>query len=364
MPKAGTPKKTPRTPTKSPRKKPSKPAPAPVDESTWRPSQVSASSTITKTAAMSLYRLKEADLAALPAQQTATMVTMAGRKEVRPMYLYKERDVERQAWRKHTCPEGFEAYLNTLRGRFEVKPTNRGKPFPAPSAYTSASVSIRTLPPAPALRDPDDAWVVTPGLHALRPRFPRWLWRACNARLDRVGDHEYNFGPRGVSHAQREAAMRAALATLAARYPPRAEEPLAPSPAADKLRQVLERAPKDPKDEGMDEWEDGFSGETDYFWGDGYLGELFQALIDVIEAHGIEGWEKARWEVYDKYASCFRGVSYDEREDTWYDHAFAWLCGWLEHRPSCLSTRRCEYSEVGRRYNDMLPRLSIGKNVL
>jgi hypothetical protein len=37
-------------------------------------------------------------------------------------------------------------------------------------------------------------------------------------------------------------------------------------------------------------------------WDRTYFEEVFQALIEVIKQHGVggEGWESARWEVYDK----------------------------------------------------------------
>ena len=64
-----------------------------------------------------------------------------------------------------------------------------------------------------------------------------------------------------------------------------------------------------------------------------------------------------------QYVECLREeFQYDKDEDVWYDPAFAWLCGRLSHRDGTLSTRRCEDSEIGKRYNLMLPPLSIGRN--
>ena len=270
--------------------------------------------------------------------------------------------------------------MKTLKDRFQAKESNKNEIFPAPSAYSEASVGIYSLPPAPKLLDPDDVWIVTPGLIRVKPQFPRWLWRTCNDALDKVGISDWDVENHGLSKQQREKALTSALKTLVPDYPARPDSLLSPSRSVDKLRDVLDRAPKGTDDKDMESWEDGFSGETDYYWSNAYLEQLFQALIDVIEEHGIEGWRNARWEVYDKvsdscdhmcwwsltlpvrqHAECLGGISYNEREETLHDSAFAWLCGWLEHRSQTLSTRRCEYSEIGRRYNDMLPRLSIGK---
>jgi predicted secreted protein len=45
-----------------------------------------------------------------------------------------------------------------------------------------------------------------------------------------------------------------------------------------------------------------FPSETYYFWSQDYFTRVYNALIDVIRAHGVgaEGWEAARWIVYDK----------------------------------------------------------------
>ncbi|EKM54317.1 uncharacterized protein PHACADRAFT_210127 [Phanerochaete carnosa HHB-10118-sp] len=355
MPKDSPKKSTPRSPTKSPRKL--KQIAAATDESTWRASTIGAGTTINKSSALSLYRLKEQDLAGLRRETSQAVVIINGEKKPKPMFLYNERDVERQAWKKHGGPEAFESYLNKLKERFYAKPENRHKFFSAPSAYSTATVGIFSLPPAPKLLDPDDEWVVTPGLINIKPQFPRWLWRACNKKLDKIGDSEFNFEYHGLKKQQREKALRTALATLVPKYPPRPDSLLPSSPSVDKLRDVLSRTPKSSDDEDMESWEDGPTGDTDYYWSDRYLEQLFQALIDVIEEHGIEGWENVRWE----YASCLDGLCYNDREDEWRDSAFAWLCGWLQHVPNALTTRRCGYSEIGRRYNNMLPRLAIGR---
>ncbi|KAI0365680.1 hypothetical protein BV20DRAFT_715692 [Pilatotrama ljubarskyi] len=45
------------------------------------------------------------------------------------------------------------------------------------------------------------------------------------------------------------------------------------------------------------------------------------------DAGGDAGWRSVRWEVYDKYSESFRSLSYDRKEDRWYDEASQWLDG-------------------------------------
>lgn len=41
--------------------------------------------------------------------------------------------------------------------------------------------------------------------------------------------------------------------------------------------------------------------------------------------------------------------------ETWYDGARDWVLGQLVHIEHYLSTRRDEYSDIGKRYNSLLP---------
>jgi hypothetical protein len=107
---------------------------------------------------------------------------------------------------------------------------------------------------------------------------------------------------------RRDKSLVAALAHLPS-YPSRnaPADPLPPSFVA--LNEVLAVAPE--------MWDHEFAGknlenirvddipaeqDTMYFWSQEYFTRVYQALIDVIEAHGTgpEGWAAARWLVYDK----------------------------------------------------------------
>ena len=96
---------------------------------------------------------------------------------------------------------------------------------------------------------------------------------------------------------------------LAKNYPPRPEAPLLSSPTIDAFRNILKDAPKYPKpqdrgkefdnlDMGGDTWPDF---EITYEWSKEFLGRVFHALRDIIEAHGMgdQGWASARWELYE-----------------------------------------------------------------
>ncbi|KAM5540775.1 hypothetical protein V8D89_005419 [Ganoderma adspersum] len=67
------------------------------DSSPWRASKIGSSVTITKTKALAQYHLKAADLEGVPFQ--TKQIVIKGN-FVRPMYLYKKRDIERRAWEK------------------------------------------------------------------------------------------------------------------------------------------------------------------------------------------------------------------------------------------------------------------------
>ncbi|GJE94929.1 hypothetical protein PsYK624_111050 [Phanerochaete sordida] len=351
MPKATSPRKTPRSPAKSPSKSKAA-APVATDGSTWRASRIRIHETINKTAAMKLYRLTAGDLAKLSFEIKAPD---AGRPaNHQPTHLYNEREVEKTAWRKYGGPEGFEAHLVKLKARHAERWPDCE--FPTPNAYQALSAG-------PAMPVEGDEWTVTPGLAQIKKRMPEWMWAAYNAALDDIEMYGME-GPRGITYRAREAAMKAAL-TFVGEYPTRPDEVLPSSRSVVKLRAVLARAPAMGSDgEDMKSHFDGFTGDVTYFWSDDFTEELFEALITVIEKRGIEGWEHVRWEVYDKYRECLPGISYDIKEKRWTDDAIEWLCGRLHHHPRFLSTRRCEYTDAGRQYNRLLPRLPFGRHKL
>jgi len=71
-----------------------------------------------------------------------------------------------------------------------------------------------------------------------------------------------------------------------------------------------DQIPKAGPDRYLHEEFDGFTGESSFSWAEKYRDKLLQALIDVIEEHGLgeNGWKGVRWEVYDKYAEYIDGV--------------------------------------------------------
>lgn len=141
----------------------------------------------------------------------------------------------------------------------------------------------------------------------MKLQFPEYLWRACNETLDSVDVGDYDLEYHGLNNREREAAMSAALAQLVYRHPARPEGNILSSPSVNHLRDILKLGPTDKSvDEkspdgpyGMDYYED-FTGDITFYWNAAYLQDLFEALIAVIEEHGIAGWESVRWEVYDK----------------------------------------------------------------
>ena len=102
--------------------------------------------------------------------------------------------------------------------------------------------------------------------------------------------------------------MLAALKQPVDWHPVRPEDVMPSSPSVDRLREVLGSAPNraSAEDKSADTRyymvldDDGFTGAVTCYWNDAFLQDLFQALIAVIEEHGILGWENVRWEVYDK----------------------------------------------------------------
>jgi hypothetical protein len=161
---------------------------------------------------------------------------------------------------------------------------------------------------------PTNAWrsiPLPPILQAVKDRFPpgsEWLWKRCNEALDPTD-------PCSMDMKDTDRARVLGLALDNPRwgvlipYPLRPSESLASSESVDKLRAILARAPRIPRD---GDWEDEVDGldryetwhpEWDiwYDWGGTYYDEVFQAQIEVIKQNGVgrQGWESARWEVYD-----------------------------------------------------------------
>ncbi|KAJ6616349.1 hypothetical protein B0H10DRAFT_1949197 [Mycena sp. CBHHK59/15] len=316
-----------RTPPKSHKKPATKSEPSVVDETQWRNTTIwkDSMARINKTNVVKQYKLSASDLEGLEVTKSETVVNVRGKNTIVPVYLYNERAVERVAWRKHGGPEGFELHLKKLRERY--KKTHPGNEFQQPDAYRdpNGSVSIVQLSPSKIL---SDRRASTPRLLRLKEQFLSfnltWLWDAGNEALEDDG-----------------------------------EDDLLPSFTA--LRDVLDRAAS-LRDEAtrdqVDVNECGFTGDHTYFWREVYMEELFKALIAVIKEHGLgeEGWKSARWEVYDKYSECIYRLTYDRGDGGWWDEAADWLRGSMDlNGPNYLTTRQDNKSEIGKRYNAMLP---------
>lgn len=138
-------------------------------------------------------------------------------------------------------------------------------------------------------------------LQALKQRFPTpWMWERCNEALgDRDDDTTFH-----TTSAGRVKQLNNAIKDLDLYdYPARPAHLVPSSHSVDQLREVLSRAPRPNTDDpGIEEHFDGFTGDTWWTWQVSYYDELFRALNDVIDVHGVgdDGWKSVRWEVYDK----------------------------------------------------------------
>ncbi|KAJ7209942.1 hypothetical protein C8J57DRAFT_1200744 [Mycena rebaudengoi] len=350
------------SPRKSPKKSPKKEKQIaePVDETLWRHStKVSPTSTISKTLAKDLYRVRYSDLEGLAVTQSESVVKIKGKNTIVPMLLYSEQDVEFAAWRRRGGPENFQKCLDTLRERYQKQ--HPGKEFPEPDAYqrSSAEGSIRLmrLPSSSKALLPDPR-ACTPTLlrirDALQSSNQGWLWDSGNEALER---HYYSY----TQSAKDEAFI--ALFNTADSYPPRPTLTPPSSSSFDLLRDVLSRAASlnDATTREQLEVYDSYDGYSFHFWNEAYMTELFTALAAVITEHGLgdAGWKSARWEVYDTYSKCFQGLEYSA--GSWNDDAKDWLMGRMQLISNCITTRQDNKSEVGRLYNKMLPTLQPGQ---
>ncbi|KAJ7680806.1 hypothetical protein DFH06DRAFT_1120408 [Mycena polygramma] len=323
-----TPTTMPQTPTKTrkPRSAPSTPSkkkkskPDPEPESQCRASTIDPNQTIinNKSAIKSHYRLdlpKDSDL--------------------KPTKLYKERDIEYVAWKKHGGPARFETYLAGLQEAHERK--NTGKPFNKPAAYGGEwAAPSPTLPLVLVDRRAPDPYLIHVK-QQLVDMGQGWLWEAAN---------------RGTPHLYMKEGSPSLL-MIACSYPRRPEtSQILFSDSFTRLINVLERG----GDESM-QCENGCKGYK--YWDEHYLEVLFEALITVIRVHGEDGWKSARWEVYDTYSGCFPGYKLQYKNNTWSDQAKDWLQGKMvlldRH---IITTRRDNAVELGRVYNEMLPTIS------
>lgn len=156
----------------------------------------------------------------------------------------------------------------------------------------------------------------TPGLIAARDilvgKGQQWMWDAINKvisdDMERIyGDSDYNSGRSNSHGRERESLVDYALKTLG-KYPPRPSATSSPpkSPLFHALTATLARAHEPTYVPGEDDPEvieihfDGFTGDASVNWTQKYNEEVYACLIKIIQEHGLDGWMRARWLVYDQ----------------------------------------------------------------
>ncbi|KAK4701461.1 hypothetical protein P7C70_g4774, partial [Phenoliferia sp. Uapishka_3] len=318
-----TPKRIRKSPSKSPSKSPTKPAP--TDPSKWRRSSVPGGQEITRGNAKKLYRLSDSDLKPL---RFETRTTAADYR----MYLYQETEVERAAWKKHGSPEGFEAYISKLKVTYLKNPKNTPSNFPEPKLIPDVQApQVYFVQKGVAYNSTQDASYQTK-LNNLSARFPApWIFNACLKYLRQMEEEGCMLGRSDQLEILGKAIRNGRLSVLDD-YPARPKHPLPTSRSVTALRELLGRAPRIIEGEesfGIDVIDDGFSGDTNYYWAREYKEEVYGALLAVIAEHGFgdAGWRGARWEVYDKFSVCIEGIKYysDGHDKWWVDEAWIWL---------------------------------------
>ncbi|KAI0671205.1 hypothetical protein C8Q78DRAFT_991792 [Trametes maxima] len=274
---------------------------------------------ISKTRACREYRVAPKDLRDL--QTTDSRRFFNG--DAYDVELYREIDVERVAWTCHRGRAGFVAYLRMLHKRHRAKGSKT--PFALPNAYLSEVLSTG-VPTGNA--DDHDYAPTSRTLLNIKASMPMWLWNKCCAFLDRV---EAQLSPKRLIPLEtREEAMHRAK-EFARLYPPRPSPAVPRSPWIDSLRIVLADSPKFPSTEHWGKPAEGLLGVFDcqgnctgYVWDESYYRRLFNALRNVLHAHGMgnTGWAGVRWEVYEAHpGGANAGISYNPRRhgEKWVD---------------------------------------------
>ncbi|KAI0671209.1 hypothetical protein C8Q78DRAFT_974404, partial [Trametes maxima] len=203
-------------------------------------------------------------------------------------------------------------------------------------------------------------------LSKIQQEIPRWIWDECLRvlrREDAITEcFSEGYGSRYARPCDLERPMSLTV-PFASRYDPRPDDFLPSSPTVDAVRALLEEAPQLYRPEGEEAMYYDPDGLEKYEWPSEYLESLFCALCDLITAHGVgdAGWRSIRWEVYDKYTECVKGISYqrEERGYRWIDEAIHWLGGQYstELKWTDISFARSSRAQAsaGTRYNSMLP---------
>ncbi|KIJ45836.1 hypothetical protein M422DRAFT_778625 [Sphaerobolus stellatus SS14] len=327
-----------------------------VDETLWTASRVHKASTIVKTQARKQYRVTAKDLEGLESTPYRTVVHIDGKDVATDCSLYVEHEVELLAWRKRGGPEKFEALLRKLfianRKRNESR-KSAGKaptPFVLPYAYSPEYRPIPGYkPPVPARPSPDKyvhtSVILLNCKDDLYGDDRGWLWLLCNRIVDDA--------KAGCSYRSREPLLEAAVAQLKP-YPRRYDPPAHPPVAFVQLSNALDLAPKGkPTTYPMV-----MSEKKPRYWSDALIDGIINALIRIMEVYGYRGWRIARWMVYDKYSSTFRGIRiHSYNPDIWEDQAKFWLQDRFDEDPRFFFSQ--EPTESWMEYKDALAKLII-----
>ena len=144
----------------------------------------------------------------------------------------------------------------------------------------------------------------------------QWLWDAINKAIDDVYDESEDFYTNNMRFRKvRESLVGDALKSLDIdKYPPRPSATSSPldSPSFDDLTAILSRAhaptyvEEDDDPEVMDVLYDSFTGDYSVYWTKKYEEEVYACLIKIIQEHGLDGWRRARWLVYEKVSTILK----------------------------------------------------------
>ncbi|KJA25718.1 hypothetical protein HYPSUDRAFT_37159 [Hypholoma sublateritium FD-334 SS-4] len=318
----GSPAKTSRlkTSSNSPRKTKQTEPRQEEDRSQWRPSRIPQTAKINKSAALTYYHLSRTN--GLDGLSFETVTKLSGHGDtVVKMFLYSESEVEMRAWEKYGGPKGFERMLDDKEAKFYSKNggVQSGKTFHRPRDYPS-KVSATLEPRVRVMGPPEQSHVPdpetsTPGLIAMRDllvgRGQQWMWNAINKVISNKWEAKYG---RKLRRRDRESLVDCALKILDMKYPPRPTT-TSSSPESSSFQALiatLTRAHSPTYEPGYDDPEvikfhfDGFTGEHLVHWTQKYSDEVYACLIKIIQEHGLDGWMRARWLVYDQVSRTFK----------------------------------------------------------
>ncbi|KZT40610.1 hypothetical protein SISSUDRAFT_1043926 [Sistotremastrum suecicum HHB10207 ss-3] len=257
---------------------------------------------INKSAADKQYRLEKQDIYNAGLEVEIIPRKVVNRKDTQ---LYFEWEVEQLAWKIHGGQQAFIRRLQALKLLY---------------SYTHPGKSYDHLRP--------DSYAAFVDLYEM----PRWIWNKCSSETTRLfpGQERAN-GTKLVRLLTRE--------YVNSPYPSRPRIAPPSSPSFNLLRSILDTAPILP--DGLKKTNNAERGalyilenpcpalgSARYEWSQGFLAALFHALNGVIADHGEgpDGWEAARWEVYDKASSALNsGLSYVPDTEKWIDPARIWL---------------------------------------